>query len=125
MRCFNHTGTEAVGLCKSCNKAVCPACARLFPRGMACSVACEEDAKELVEMSERAKKLYGIGAYQNNKLASAVWIWLLLTAMMVSGAVYVFVITGKLDYVISASTVVFLIITLIVYRASKRTGIQC
>ncbi|MET1078965.1 MAG: hypothetical protein ABWY06_13205 [Pseudomonas sp.] len=125
MQCFEHRANAAVGLCRACGRGVCPECAIAFPKGLACCSACEADAKELIEMNERAKKLYGIGQYHSNKLASGVIVWLLLSAVMCSTAGYVYVAKGRLDYVTTAMAVVFLIITFIVYRASKKTGIQC
>jgi hypothetical protein len=125
MECFEHTAVSAVGICKSCNKAVCRTCAIVFPKGLACCEACALDANELVEMNERGKKLYGIGQYKSNNLSSGVWVWLLLTISMwiVLGIGYVF--SRKLDYGTLAMCVIFSVVTIIVYRASKRTGLQC
>src|SRR3989338_416555 len=125
MQCFEHKGNDAVGICKSCNKAVCMECAISFPKGLACSSECEKDVKELIEMNERGKRLYGIGQYQSNKLASGVIVWLLLSAVMLSVAIYVYITPGRFDYVTTAMATVFLMITVIVYRASKSTGIKC
>jgi hypothetical protein len=125
MQCFEHKGTDAVGICKSCNKAVCMECTISFPKGIACSPECEQDAKEIIEMNERGKQIYGIGKYKTNKLASGVMVWLLLSAVMVSVAIYFYIAKGKIDPAICGMSVVFIAITVIVYRAAKRTGINC
>lgn len=125
MNCFQGHEQPAVGICKSCGKAVCPECAIEFPKGLACSDACQKDVKEIIEMNERSKKIYGIGDYQTNKLASGVWVWLLLSGVMWVVAVASFFVSSRPDYGITAMAVVFSIITTIVYRSSKRTGINC
>ena len=125
MECFEHMAVAAVGVCKSCNKAVCKTCAIVFPKGIACCEACAMDAKELVEMNERGKKLYGIGQYKSNKLASGVWVWLLLTIVMWSLAAVAYFDAHRVDYGTLAMAIVFTVVTGIVYRSSKRTGLQC
>jgi hypothetical protein len=125
MICFSHNDKQSVGLCKSCNKAVCIDCVIEYPKGLACSVECEKDAKELTEMNERGKKLYGIGEYKTNKLASGVWIWLILsTSMWVMGAIRFFG-SNTPDYTSFIMAGLISIITIIVYRSSKRTGLNC
>jgi hypothetical protein len=42
MQCFKHRTAAAVGICKSCGKGVCAACAADTGDGLACSDACEE-----------------------------------------------------------------------------------
>jgi hypothetical protein len=125
MECFEHTGVPAIGICKSCNKAACKTCAIIFPKGIACCEACAIDAKELVEMNERGKKLYGIGPYKSNKLASGVWIWLLLTVLMWLLAGVSYFTSNRMDYGTLMMAIGFSIVTAIVYRSSKRSGLQC
>lgn len=125
MDCFNHPATHAIGICRGCNKAVCHTCAIVFAKGMACSAECEQDVKELIEMNERGKRIYGVGQYKTNQLASGVLIWLLMTGAMVSVSGYFFWATGRVDYTTTTMAVLFLVITLITYRSSKRTGINC
>lgn len=124
MHCFAHSGITAVGLCRCCAKGLCRECAIELPKGLACSVECELEAKELIELNERAKKLYGIGQYHNNKLASGVMVWLLLSAVMFAAAGYAYVANGRFDFVSTAMAAVFVVITVIVYRASKNTGLK-
>lgn len=125
MNCFQHRENQGIGICKSCGKAVCPDCAIEFPKGLACSNECEKDAKELVEMNERGKRIYGIGEFKTNKLASGVWVWLLLSGVMWVIAGMSFFVSSKPDYGTAAMAIVFSIITIIVYRGSKRTGLNC
>ncbi len=45
MNCFNHSERPAVGLCKSCGKALCKDCISEVPHGLACKDACEDRVK--------------------------------------------------------------------------------
>jgi hypothetical protein len=125
MKCYRHRENQSIGICKSCGKAICQECVVEFPKGLACSVECEKDAKELITMNDRAKKIYGIGDYQSSRLPTGVLVWLLLSGLMwiVAGARYF--ILADLDYSSAAMATVFSIITIIVYRGSKRTGLNC
>ncbi len=125
MECFEHPGAPGVGLCRGCSKGVCRACAVVLPKGLACSPACEVEVAEVTEMNERGKRIYGIGQYKTNQLASGVLVWLLLSGAMVSMSGYFFFARGRIDYVTSTMAVLFLLITYITYRGSKRTGINC
>jgi hypothetical protein len=52
MRCFQHHEKEAVGICKACCKGVCPECAIILPRGLACSKECEARILEITARYE-------------------------------------------------------------------------
>ncbi len=41
MNCFSHNDRAAVGICKSCGKGLCPACAAQRMNGIACKGECE------------------------------------------------------------------------------------
>lgn len=41
MNCFNHSDRAAVGICKSCGKALCRDCVTEVPHGLACKGVCE------------------------------------------------------------------------------------
>ncbi|MGB0866763.1 MAG: hypothetical protein ACPGSC_09655 [Granulosicoccaceae bacterium] len=125
MLCFKHAQEQAVGICRSCNKAVCRQCAIELPKGLACSSECQKDVHELVEMNERGKKLYGIGDYKTNKLATGVWVWLLMTGTMWVAAGLGYLGSGSLDIGHTVMAVLFSVISFIVYRSSKRTGLNC
>lgn len=57
MRCFYHRDTEAVGICKSCGRALCPDCVADIGKGIACSGRCEEDARAVIALVERNIRL--------------------------------------------------------------------
>lgn len=125
MECFEHEGIQAVGLCKSCYRAVCKDCAIIIPHGVACSQECEKDVQETNEILERSKKIYGIGDYKSNKLASGVWVWLLLSIAFWGIALFPVLNGQPLSYGKLLMPIIFSVITLIVYNSSKNTGINC
>ena len=42
MKCFYHNDIDAIGLCKTCNKGLCPECAVDVGNGLACVDSCEK-----------------------------------------------------------------------------------
>lgn len=62
MQCYQHQEKISVGLCKACQKAVCPICAKDTGRGLACSDTCASEVGAINEMNDRAKQIYGIGS---------------------------------------------------------------
>jgi hypothetical protein len=61
MQCFLHRDVAAVGICRTCGKGICPACAREIDRGIVCSEACAQFAIVTRELQDRAKRIYSIG----------------------------------------------------------------
>jgi hypothetical protein len=61
MQCFLHHDIAAVGICRTCGKGLCPACAREIDRGIVCSDACAEFAIVNHQIVDRAKRVYSIG----------------------------------------------------------------
>jgi hypothetical protein len=54
MHCFYHPDREAVGVCKSCQRGICPECLTDIGKGIACKARCEEDARQLVRLTDAA-----------------------------------------------------------------------
>ena len=57
MKCYTHHAVDAVGLCKSCSRGVCPDCAAEVGRSIACRGECEEKVRALDALIERNQKL--------------------------------------------------------------------
>jgi hypothetical protein len=53
MRCFYHHDKEAVGSCKSCDKALCVECAVDLGKGLACRNRCEESVRAIIELIDK------------------------------------------------------------------------
>ena len=62
MNCFYHSGSAAIGICKSCFRGVCEKCAAPGVEGVACASRCEEKVKVLMKFQERAATSFGIAA---------------------------------------------------------------
>jgi len=82
MKCFNHPTTDAVALCKSCGRAICPECVTEVGLSCSCRNRCESDVGMLNELVERARTSY-------QKTSAAYFRVGLFASMM--GAVFVLV----------------------------------
>ena len=125
MECFKHTNQQAVGICKSCFKAVCRECAIELEHGLACSQECATDVSEYNQMNEKGKKLYGIGSRKSKVPASGVIMWSFLTVVMWALFLIPYLVKDKVLYESLVMSILFTIITGIAYYSSKRTGLQC
>lgn len=56
MNCYNHQNTPAVGICKHCNKGICPTCLTDLGDGIACTASCIEQVEMINALIERNKK---------------------------------------------------------------------
>lgn len=64
MNCFNHRSEGAVGICKSCGKGLCPACATEVPNGIACRDSCEDRVNLLNRIIDANSKTLAIANKQ-------------------------------------------------------------
>lgn len=60
MRCFNHPENEAVGICKSCQRGLCPECATDLGHGLACTGKHEEEVNTLQTIINQSAKIYAV-----------------------------------------------------------------
>ena len=58
MNCFYHSDRNAVGMCKCCNKGLCPDCAADLGEGLACKGVHEEQVKSINFIIEKNAKIY-------------------------------------------------------------------
>ena len=71
MKCFHHPERDAVAVCKSCHRGLCPDCAADVPPGVACRGKCEDEVAAINLIFERSKTAYqktGV-AYRRNGMA--------------------------------------------------------
>ena len=61
MRCFSHPDQDAVGICKSCQKGVCTACAVDLGKGLACRTTCEADVRALISLIDASMRISPMG----------------------------------------------------------------
>lgn len=60
MHCFNHTEKEAIGICKSCQRGLCPDCATDLGHGLACAGKHEKDVNTLKTIIDQSAKIYEV-----------------------------------------------------------------
>ena len=125
MHCFNHNSSQAVGICKSCQKGLCSDCAVETSAGITCSGACEARAAEYEEMNERGLKVYGIGKYKSRLPSSGVLLWGTITVLVWGIFGFLYYRTGYAHYDVAVPAVFFTIITAFAIYGSRRSGINC
>lgn len=124
MHCYKHTETEAIGICKACNKAVCPECAIDTGRGIACSEACVNEIKELNEIVDRSKYVYSIGT--SSKLPpTGIIMFAFFGAMFLAWGIYNSVARDRLDIFTILMGAGFIGITILGYIRNKKVRINC
>ena len=62
MHCFYHQTTDAVGVCKSCGKGVCPDCAVDLDKGIACRGHCEDEVLAIIQLVDRNVRMAPVSA---------------------------------------------------------------
>ena len=55
MKCFTHRSLDAVAVCRSCGRALCPDCISEVGLSCACKSRCESDVARFNEMLTRAR----------------------------------------------------------------------
>lgn len=74
MKCFNHSEIDAVGVCKSCGRALCHDCIAEVGLSCSCKGRCEAAVASLNDYSERNRTVY--------QKHSAVYRWSGIIALM-------------------------------------------
>ena len=117
MKCYKHQQSDAVGLCKSCQKGVCPDCLALVDGSVACKDSCEEDVAAINHMMAHSQRVYknynkqwrpsiminGVGgllflAYGLYSFTSSLsWFLIGLGSIMIIGAVMIFIHSKHID----------------------------
>ena len=72
MKCFTHNGTDAVGICMYCGRALCPACIASSSAG---PLVCSSECRTALEHNERVLQLLLDKSLQNAR-ASAFYFYL-------------------------------------------------
>ena len=54
MNCFYHPGQPAIGLCKYCQRGLCPECAAVADDVLACKQRHEDEVRQLEQLSARS-----------------------------------------------------------------------
>lgn len=124
MKCFNHQNQEAIGICKACQKAICPSCAIDTGRGLACSDACLEEVNVINEIVDKSKRIYGIGS-KPKLLPTGILLYFFFGLMFSGFALYRFVERARLDYFTLAMGLGFLVFGIIAYYKNRKLNLNC
>lgn len=124
MECFAHPGSDAVGICKTCGKAVCRDCVVDTGFAIACSESCASEATALHQMNQAGKRLYGIGV-DRKKLPSGIVMWLLFGTLFSGYGVFEFMQDSGLQWFPSLFGAASFLVAWIGYRRAKDVGLQC
>lgn len=118
MKCFYHHDTDAVAICKSCQRALCVTCAMDVPPGTACINRCEKDVAALNLVIERSKSAYqktGLAYKRNAVVMSVIGIVFFVTG------VWPIVAKGKYGMAfIAVMGVLFVVWAYFNYRSGKQ-----
>ena len=73
MKCYYHSDSDAVAICKNCSRGLCRECAADVGNGIACKGKCEGEVKAIVEIIEKNKTVYQktSAAYSMNAIVYA------------------------------------------------------
>ena len=58
MHCFNHPDQEAVGICKSCQRGLCPKCVTDLGHGLACKDKHEKEVSTIQTIVNQSAKIH-------------------------------------------------------------------
>ena len=125
MNCYRHQPLSAVGVCKTCFKALCPDCAVDVGNGLACKGECEQKVLELNQMWEQSAKIYGIGAHQSRIPSSGVLLWGLMSLAMWAVSAFAYFRNGEVDVGSSVMAVFFTAALGLAFYSARRTGLKC
>ena len=67
--CYAHPDYQAIGICKSCHKGLCPECAAELDKGLACRGHCEEDVRFINQELEASRKSYDVARSSSSATA--------------------------------------------------------
>ena len=110
MNCFYHPGVTAVGICKLCNRGLCPGCAAELPNGIACKSRCEEGVKlydRLVEKNDKSYQLAGPTYYLGALMLAVMSIGFFVLGLIVVDQLRVFSMVFSAAMAIGAVAFVF------------------
>ena len=116
MKCYSHRTIDAIGICKSCQRGLCPDCVVEVGTSCSCKNRCEKDVEILNEMILRGSRnhLKTSGAIVRAGLFSCA------TGMVFLGFSYVMRDHGQFDYFLLIAGAVFLVYGISQFFSAKR-----
>jgi hypothetical protein len=62
MKCYNHSESDAIGICKNCNKGICLNCVTELKNGLACTATCIDEVNQINLLIHKGKLSYSTAA---------------------------------------------------------------
>jgi hypothetical protein len=121
MKCYYHPDADAVGICKSCSKGLCRACAIDVGNGITCKGPCEDEVRSLNAMLEKSKAAHpkAAKAFYTNATMFA----LLGLLFLISGLVGWSHGRTALSAFLVPAGIIFLIWSFLSYKTGRKTGV--
>jgi len=69
MKCYNHRETDAIGICKNCNKGLCKDCVTEIENGLACTATCIDEVEQINALINKSKLSHATAAGSYNRSA--------------------------------------------------------
>lgn len=124
MKCFIHSNNDAVGICKSCQKALCASCAVDTGRGLACPGNCVDEVSDLNKIVDKSKRIYSIGT--SSKLPPTGIIMYMFFGVMFTGfGIYRYFERGRFDAFTTLLGLGFVAMGIITYIRNKQLNLNC
>lgn len=123
MRCYYHSETNGVGVCRGCGKALCRRCTRDTGFGLTCSEACTERARQHEQLVTFNRRLHGLDRRSATLNAPAVMYTVF--ALILWGLGVYTSITRGLDYLTLLVAAGFTVMAVLAYRRSKEFLPMC
>lgn len=124
MKCFNHREADSVGMCKACQKAVCPSCLIDTGRGLACSDECATEVHELNAIVDKSKRIYSIGT-KPRLLPTGILMYFMFASLFFFWGVYNSFQWNKIDYFTLLMGIGFFVVAIIAYVKNKKLNLNC
>ena len=124
MNCFSHQDSPAIGICKACQKAVCASCTIDTGRGLACSDDCREEVLALNLMTDRGKRIYGIG--QSSRLPpTGVLLFAFFGLIFSADSLYRYLSQGSFNLISISMDIGFLAFAAVSYMRTRNLNLNC
>jgi hypothetical protein len=124
MYCFQHQNQNAVGICRSCAKAICISCVKDTGRGVVCSESCETELKEINEINDRAKLVYGI-AKKSSLPPTGVMFQTFFGLIFIGFGLYPLTQDRNPEWLLASMGAVFLVFGIMSFLRTRKLKLNC
>lgn len=123
MKCYTHQ-VDSVGICKSCNKAVCCDCAIDTGRGLACSAACIKEVNDINIIMDQSKQMYGLNS-DSKMLPTGIIMCFFFAFAFIGFGIYKVLANGSTNYFTFVMGLGFLFVAILAWHRNKKLNLHC